>query len=176
MKIYIANGTGQIQHFCYRVPGPSWEKRFLEVEIPQGMQILIPGDFITPEDGEVIVEQIHRYGGVRADEVDKTKPFAGLCYSIDKPVSPPKIEKLFQHNKKVMEKQAEDGLLATALGNNKILKDRIEETAREARHAVPEIKLQDISITEVPRSGSPRKTNFFSNGKDKAGTIRMGNA
>ncbi len=184
MKIYIANGTNQIQRFWYRLPGPQWSRE-IELVIPQGMQMAAlsaasglssSSTELLPEEGAAIIEHIERYGGVSADNVDRVKPFAGLVYSIGKPVSPPKIEKVFNHNRKVLEQRTEDGLLATALGSNKILNERVQETAREARHAIPEIKVQDISITEVPRSGSPRKTNFFRNGKDAAGTIRMGNA
>jgi hypothetical protein len=172
MKIYIANGTRQIQQFWYRAPGPNWN-RPLMLEIPQGMQARVPGEFLTGEEAEVVIEQIVRYGGIKADEVDRVKPYAGLCYSIDKPVSAPKIEKLFKHNHAVMEKQAEDGLLNTALANNKLLSERIEATALEARRPVPPLKPQDISITEIPSSGSPQKTAFFRNGKDAAGTVRI---
>ena len=184
MKVYIANGTNQIQRFWYRLPGPQWSRE-IELVIPQGMQMAalsaVAGSAassteLLPEEGAAIIEHIERYGGVSADNVDRVKPFAGLVYSVGKPVSPPKIEKVFNHNRKVLEHRTEEGLMATALANNKTLTDRVEETAREARHAMPEIKVQDISITEIPRSGSPRKTNFFKNGKDSAGTIRMGNA
>jgi hypothetical protein len=184
MKIYIANGTNQVQRFFYRVPGPEWSRE-IELVIPQGMQMAALSAVSTrgssstellPEEGEAIIEHLELYGGVNVDTVDRVKPFAGLVYSIGKPVSPPKIEKVFNHNKKVLEKRTEDGLFATALANNKVLNDRIEETAHEARHSVPEVGPHRISITEIPRSGSPKKTNFFSNGKDKSGTIRMGNA
>ena len=67
-------------------------------------------------------------------------------------MSPPKIEKVFNHNRKVLERRTEEGLLATALANNKILNDRVEESCpRRAAHAMPEIKVKDISITEIPR-------------------------
>jgi hypothetical protein len=181
MKIYIANGTNQIQRFFYRVPGPQWSRE-IEIVIPQGMQMAAISMAnsstieLLPEEGEAIIEQLERYGAVKSDDmerVNRTKPVACMCYSIGKPVSPPKIEKLFHHNKAVMEKRSEDGLLAQALANDMMTNERIEEVAREARRPLPDIKLRETSITEVPRSGSPRKTGFFRNGKDASGTIRI---
>ncbi len=87
-----------------------------------------------------------------------------------------KIEKLFNHNKGVLEKRVDESLMTTALANNKLLEDRVVETAHEARHALPKMGDHEISITEIPRHGSPQKTDFFRSGKEAAGVIRMGRA
>jgi hypothetical protein len=171
VKLYIANGTKQVQSFWYRLPG-SWAKP-IELVIPQGMQVKVPDDLL-PEEVESILDQHSKYGLIKADEVDRSKPFTGLCYSIDKPVAPPKIEKLFNHNQKVLEQRTEENLMTTALATDKTLVDTIEETSREARKPTPNMRNHRISITEVPRDGgSPRKTNFFRNGKDESSTIKM---
>lgn len=89
MKIYIANASNQVQVFSYRVIG---EKRMRTHEIPIGQQLGLPGD-LNQKQIESIIEQHERYGLIDAAKVDQTKKFAGLCYNIDKPVPPPKIEK-----------------------------------------------------------------------------------
>ena len=100
MKLYIANCTNQAQDFNYRLPEANSVRR-QRIEI--GQQIQISGD-LAQTDIDAIIAQHAMYGLVRADEVDRTKPFIGLCYNIDKPVTLTKIQSAFSHNQDVLTK------------------------------------------------------------------------
>ena len=69
--------------------------------VPIGGQVAISGDLTTPEI-EYIVSQHTRYGLVPVDEIDRTKPFIGHCYSVDKPVPVEKIRRAIAHNLDVL--------------------------------------------------------------------------
>lgn len=66
-----------------------------------GGQIRISGDLTTPEI-EAIVGQHRKYGMVEVGEIDRTKPFVGLCYSVDKPISVERIRNALVHNAEVL--------------------------------------------------------------------------
>jgi hypothetical protein len=98
MKMYVANLTKQVQSFCYRLPeGRSPRQQ----EIAIGGQTLLSGD-LTKMEVDSIIEQHAKYGLVDVAEIDRTKPFAGLCYSIDKPISVEKIRRGLAHNDDVL--------------------------------------------------------------------------
>lgn len=81
-KMFVANCTRQVQDFSYYLP----ESRAPRVQpIPVGGQIRISGE-LTPMDVEAIVKQHAKYGLVSAAEINRTKVFIGLCFSLDKPV------------------------------------------------------------------------------------------
>jgi hypothetical protein len=96
--MFVANGTQQNQLFFYRLPGVAQARR---QEIPIGCQIKLSGQ-LSSHDIDAIIEQHSKYGLVRTDEVDRTKPFVGLVYSIDKPVPSPYITRVIEHNEKVL--------------------------------------------------------------------------
>ena len=172
-KLYIANCTKQIQDFWYRVPGcdgsgkaygPRMQK------ILEGSQVMISGD-LQQEEIDFIVADNARYGLINVDEVDRAKPFVGLCYSIGKPVAVPKIEKLFVHNQEILEQRAEDNLKATALANNQLLEKRLEVSARDAGRKMPNVGEFEMSLSE--ESKNPSKTEFYREGGKKASGIRI---
>jgi hypothetical protein len=101
MKMFIANCTKQVVSFIYRLPEVS-ASRQQQIEI--GGQIQISGD-LTKIEVDAIIEQHTKYGLVAADELDRSKPFIGLCYSIDKPVRVGKVEQAIEHNDKVLEQR-----------------------------------------------------------------------
>jgi len=169
MKLFIANCSKQVHHFLYRVP----EATGLRAQpIKEGGQIQISGE-LQPEAVDYIVGQHTVYGLIPVDEIDRAKPFVGLCYSVDKPIPAMKIQKLMIHNQEVLEERAEDTLKATALANSQLLEGNVEKMARDARRPIPAIGDLEISITEESSSGVPAKTNFFRDGKHAAGGIRV---
>lgn len=101
MKMYIANCTKQVASFIYRLP-EHHQQRQQQIEI--GGQTQISGD-LTQLEVDAIIEQHTKYGLVAADDLDRTKPFIGLCYSIDKPVRIGKLEQALVHNDKVLEQR-----------------------------------------------------------------------
>jgi hypothetical protein len=169
MKLYIANCTKQIHHFFYRVIG-STSLRMQPIK--DGGQIQISGD-LQPEEANYIIGQHEIYGMIKADEVDRTKPFAGLCYSVDKPVAVAKIQKLFIHNQEVLEHRAEDTLRATALASSDVLESKVTEAARDANRPLPALGDLEMSIVEETRKGPPSKTAFWREGNKGSGGIRV---
>jgi len=169
MKLYIANCSKQVHNFMYRVP----ESNGIRAQpILEGGQIQISGE-LQPETVDYIVSQHAAYGLIPLGEIDRAKPFVGLCYSVDKPIAAAAIQRLMIHNQGVLEERAEETLKATALANNQLLESGVERLARDARRQIPTIGDLEISITEESSGGAPAKTNFFRDGKQAAGSIKV---
>lgn len=98
-KLYVANCTQQNQDFVYRVPDAVNSVR--RQPIPIGGQILISGD-LDEAAVNYIVSQHARYGLVRVDEIDRTKPFIGMCYDVDRPIPAKRIMIALEHNQDVL--------------------------------------------------------------------------
>lgn len=99
-KMYVANCTQQNQIFSYRVKGsPSPRQQ----EIPIGGQIQLSGE-LSVEDIEYVVQQYGKYGFAAVNEIDRTRPFVGICFSLDKPISRDRIRQLLAHNEGVLVK------------------------------------------------------------------------
>jgi len=176
MKLYIANATKQLQQFWYTSRLSNGTLKQVRQDILEGSQIQIQWDGtgnMQPEDIDYVVGQHAVYGLLDIADVDKAKPFVGLCYSIDKPVPAMRIQKLMMHNQEVLEDRAETNLKATALANNELLENRVAMTARDARQPIPVVGDLEISITEESKGGAPAKTNFFREGKQAAGGIKV---
>lgn len=98
MKVYVANTTRQVQDFVWRAIG---QKAPRKISIDVGTQQALPGDWNT-EDVAYLEEQHRRYGMVRVDEIDRTRDFVGLCFSIDKPIPVDKIRTALTINEQVL--------------------------------------------------------------------------
>ena len=98
MKLIIANCTQQNHDFLYRtIEHPAVRSRPIAI----GGQIEISGN-LNSEDVDYIIGQHTIYGMVRVDEIDRTKPYIGLCYSIDKPIPVEKLRIALAHNSAVL--------------------------------------------------------------------------
>jgi hypothetical protein len=176
MKLYVANATKQVQQFWYTSRLANGTLKQVRQDIMEGGQIQIQWDgsgIMQPEDIDYVVGQHAIYGLLDVAEIDRAKPFVGLCYSIDKPIPAMKIQKLMVHNQGVLEERAEDTLKSTALANSQLLENKVERVARDARRPIPAIGDLEISITEESSSGTPAKTNFFRDGKQASGGIKV---
>jgi hypothetical protein len=169
MKLYIANATKQRHEFWYMIPGTSGPRM---QPIPPGAQISVSGNLL-PEEVDAVVNHHERYGLIRSDGVDKARAFAGLCYAIDKPVPAKTIEKLFVRNQEVLERRAEEKLVAAALANNTVLENKVEQAASDAGRPLPSLGDLEISIAEESVHGDPSKVGFFRDGAKAAGGIRL---
>lgn len=103
MRLYVANTTKQDHDFVYRVPEI---ERLFQQPVPSGGQILVYKDDSSPVIN-AIIKQHERYGLVNIAEIDRRKPFIGLCYSVDKEIPVSKIMYAAEHNDDVL---AADGL------------------------------------------------------------------
>ena len=169
MKMYVANATKQINQFWYKTLGRTTPIR---QDIREGGQIQIAGDLL-PEDIDYIVGQHSQYGLVKVDEIDRTKTFTGLCYSLNTPIKMEKIQKLMMHNQEVLVERAETTLRDTAIANGGLVEDKVTMLARDNRMPAPRVGDFEATIVEESTSGVPSKTNFFRNGTETAAGIRV---
>lgn len=144
MKMYIANLTRQNHNLSYRVPGSGVRT----LSIPVGAQVLVPGD---PEVDAVnaIVTQLSRYGMRRADELDRTRAFSGICYSTDRPVPGAKIERGVRQNIAVLAEQGKVMRQEAAVAGNSILETSLAESGIPAT-------LREMDTTIVEDKPDPR--------------------
>lgn len=118
MKIFVANTTKQNQSFHYRLPE---NQRLLVLNIPIGRQEPISRNELSTPEADAIIHQLRAYGAVRQDEVDRTKPFVGLCFSIDKPVKDTIIERVVGHNDDVLTERGAEIRKQAAVAINEAL-------------------------------------------------------
>jgi len=131
-KLFIANCTQQIQDFMFSFPGSN---KIMKQIIEIGSQIQIPGD-LTPAQIQHIVEMHAPYGMVRVDEIDRTKAFIGVCYSIDKRVEVNKIRYALEHNFGVLNERGRATREETAVAVN----NSLQNESRDFRAVELEIK------------------------------------
>lgn len=161
MKLYVANTTKQDHDFVYRILEST---RLHQQPVPSGQQVQIYKDD-TSDVINAIVAQHERYGLVKVDEIDRTKPFIGLCYSVDKPIPVSKIMYVAEHNDDVLAEQGQKGRMdsVAALGENLNRATEGKLNALEVE-VVESRKPGDTTIgfrqtIEVPRTTEPKPRN-----------------
>lgn len=146
-SMYIANCTNQIQMFVYRPLGvPAIPNATSMQEIQVGGQEKLPDNNMTPEEIDYIVEQHARYGMVRVDEIDRSKPFIGLCWDT-KPISISKIRTAFEHNQKVLTVRGEKLRQQAAVAVSENIEKQILNTPPDQR-PVRGLNAIDLSVIE----------------------------
>ena len=103
--LYVANVSKQRHDFNYRIPE---ENSIRRQQIMPGQQITVYQPDAAPEVLRAIVDQHTMYGLIDAAEIDRKKPFIGLCYSFDKPIKVEKIMYGDEHNQKVLTQNSQD--------------------------------------------------------------------
>jgi len=165
MKMYVANCTHQVQDFMYRtVENQKLMKQIIEL----GGQIQIPCELSTP-DIDYIVEQHAKYGFVRIDEIDRTKPFFGLCYSIGTKVDMDKVRRAVVHNQEVLVERGKELRKEAAVAVNNAVEEQVgglkalemsvvEEANKDGRDtAVNETIKVDRTAGPAPSRGRSRR-------------------
>lgn len=120
MKLHIANLTQQNQDFVYRVPETTGLRKQM---IGIGEQIVISGDLNRPQI-DAIIEQHAKYGLVAVEEIDRSRPFVGLCYSIDKPVPAARMLGGIEHNTGVLTARGREIRKEMAVATNSMLENQ----------------------------------------------------
>jgi len=133
MKLYIANTTKQDHDFVYRVPEID---RMFHQPVPSGQQVLVYKEMST-SDVDAIIKQHAQYGLTRVDEIDRRKPFIGMCYSIDKQIPVSKIMYAAEHNDDVLAEQGLEGRKEAAAA----LSDKLN---RESGGSLVDLEVQVI--------------------------------
>lgn len=138
-KVFVANTTQQVQEFSYRMLE---SPKVIMQRIPIGQQVQLPGDGWQPEDIEYLEKQHRRYGMVPVSEIDRTKAFIGVCYSIDKPVQIEAIRRALVANLEVLEERGKRNREAAAVA-----------TAQQITEATPTLRRLEMSIEEEGQAG-----------------------
>ena len=148
MRLYIANATKQNFDFMYRMP----EVSGIRVQtIPIGGQIQITGELSTLQVDSIIAQHA-KYGMVSVDEIDRSRNFTGLCYSIDKQIPVAKIMTAVRLNTAVLQNRGKQMRQEAAVAEN----NRIERTLIE--NDIPGVlnKLEVSVVEEKDRAdGEP---------------------
>lgn len=165
MKMFIANCTKQPWEVWFRIPGTR-DARTQAIGVLGQEQI--SGD-LMPEEVDAIVEQLSIYGMVHVNEVDRAKPFVGLCYSLDKPISVSKIGHTLEHNQEIMERRGEETRKAAAIKTSDFLDHQLRD------QDLPNLKMLEMTIEEkAPKNADfPSVTKFFRQGKERGDGIRV---
>lgn len=93
MKLFVANTTKQRNIFVYRVLETG---RLRQIPIEPGSQMMVLDG--SSDEVNAVIEHHAIYGLINSKNIDQSKAFTGLCYSIDKPVSSSVIEKAIRDN------------------------------------------------------------------------------
>ena len=139
MQLFVANTTKQIQAFACAVPEMTGIKIAM---IPIGQQIPVFGDLNRPQI-DAIIEQHRRYGMVSADEVDRTKPFIGMCYSEGKKIPLGKLMHAFDHNREVLEARGAELRKLAAIQVSNQIEGELGRVVQD-----PTLKAFDVTLTE----------------------------
>lgn len=123
-SLFIANCTAQVQDFSYRIPE---SPKLHSQSIPIGGQIELKN--LNPLQVEAIIRHHAKYGMVSVGEIDRTKPFAGLCYSLGKPITINRMQAAIEHNFEVLEARGEEQRAAAAIATHQ----RIEQEGSPIR-------------------------------------------
>ena len=138
MKLYIANGTRHNIDFLYRLPEAPQPRM---TKIPVGNQVMLSGDLNTQQI-DAIVNQHAMYGLVAAEDIDHTKPFVGMCYSIDKPVKAVKLLAMDEHNQSLLADESKRNREELAIATHQTMEQN-----------VPGFMSVETSIVEETKSG-----------------------
>lgn len=114
--LYVANASKQKHDFIYRIPEETSVRR---QQIPAGGQITVYQPNTSLDILRAIVDQHLKYGLVDVADIDRRKPFVGVCYSFDKPIKVDKIMQADEHNAGVLQEASLEArkLSAAALHN-----------------------------------------------------------
>lgn len=149
MKMYIANCTNQVQEFIYRLPEVA-SIRSQPINI--GRQILIAGN-IGQEDVDAIIAQHSKYGFQSVQEVEQKsnagqRPFVGLVYQMDKPVSLEKIRRVLLLNHNVLIVRGREQRKAAAVAASDAINQQTEGTPLA-------LKALDLQAEETESAKNP---------------------
>ena len=151
MDLYIGNATKQEQQFCYRVPE---DGRLRVQDIHVGTQIKVSGE-LTAQQIDAIVDQHRMYGLIPAAEAGKVKDFAGLCYSVGKPIQIDKLQLAIDANQRVLEARGEKLRRDGAIAVNNMIEKNLDEMGTGAR-----LREVEMSAAEEEPKGGYRDKPF----------------
>jgi hypothetical protein len=159
-EMYVANVSKQNIQFAYRVP----ERKGVVIQpIRAGFQVkLSPHGTMTnlsAPDIDSIVGQYSKYGMVNVSDIDLSRgTFAGLCYSLDKPVPVAKLERALVKNEESLEKLGLEMRTEAAVAVNQAIEEGAGTEMRGLEMSVTEIEPPGGYRTEKPVAQGVRVT------------------
>lgn len=135
MQLYVANCTKQDHDFTYRIPEEAGVKK---QKIPAGTQIPVFAKGLNKMQIDSVVEHHAKYGLVSFDEIDRTRPFVGLCYAVDRPIPINSILKAMEHNDGVLTKLGQQIRKDAAVATNAAIVDGTDANLRSLEMSVVE--------------------------------------
>lgn len=127
MQVYIANATMQNRVANFRLPEVT---KNIQLQIPRGRQVRVPKDLGTP-DIESLLEQLGRYGAIKADEINSRRSHAAMIpylISIDKPVKATDIDRVMKHNKGALIIRGAETRKMAAIASAQVMSEAAPET------------------------------------------------
>jgi hypothetical protein len=128
-KLYIGNATKQRHAFAFNPPDAGGDDNRRRTHLTQ----VVPPLHVEPLSGDwtiaqidAIIDQHKPYGFVEISEIDRTKAFTGLCYSIDKPIPRERLLGLLEANTQALDKRGREmrEMAAVAVNNEMELQMR----------------------------------------------------
>lgn len=138
MDLYVANCTRQNMVFNYRFQGDNIKY----VNIPIGKQQKIPG-VSTQAQIDQVIKQHEPYGMIPVEEINRTKPFIGTCYSVDKLIKTDAIMKGLDHNETVLIERGREIRRAAAVQSNNMIENALHEANQRNNM---DVKLDELEV------------------------------
>ncbi len=144
-SLFICNNTKQNHEFLWRIGEMHNPARRM---IQAGQQIMIPD--LTTDNINSIISQHRVYGLQDANELSRRRAFAGLCYSIDKPVNTDSMLATYDLNDQQLQKSADDRRTVTAAAiSDNIAKQLQDATGIEKEKLRPRsVQVEIVEETE----------------------------
>lgn len=140
MKMYVVNCTQQAQDFVYRLPeAPGVIRQIIAI----GGYIQLSGELNQPQIDSV-VRQHARYGMVAEEEVDRTKTFIGLYYTVDKPPRRGRMIDAISHNVDVLDARGRQLRQEAAIHTSNIIESNVPPGS---------LRELEVSVVEATRNG-----------------------
>lgn len=165
MKLYIANGTHQIQDFQYRLPE---YKTYRQQQIPIGGQIKISGE-LNEKQIEIIIQFHLKYGMTKHSEINDFKGYyIPYIYSVDNPISAEVIAELIIQNREFNKVKGEKLRAEAAVAVNSLIEENagdkltafeMEITERKSKDRDPTIE-EKIVVTRDEKRGAGEKSTL----------------
>jgi len=125
-KLFIGNPSKQHHQFIYRLVDT---RNFQQIERPIrfGAQVQLVGDLSTPQIDGIILQHAP-YGMIPVDEIERTRGFIPLIYSIDKPIPQAKLLRAMNQNQGVLVERGKQSRQEAAVANSVALERNLEES------------------------------------------------
>jgi hypothetical protein len=133
--LFVGNATRQTYAFAFRapvaVPGVSGLPLRTHM-IEPGTFTRIPGEW-SPEEADSIVQQHVPYGIIRDGDIDRSREYHGIVYSIDKPITRSRLLYLMDHNLGHLVMRGQDIRRANAIAQSDLVQKALVENGRNER-------------------------------------------